>query len=432
MMREITTLLDVICSFLETFWLYSFVNSFFQKRYISEKINKREKLVNIACIILSGSIVIGINYIVLTSPYTTFFWMFSGIVCTCIFWKSDLLSASAVIGMYAFVLFIYSNIIITIINAIGGKELLYSITVDKGILRLIFLLFYQAIWALINILLFKARKRIYLQNNVRQLWFISVIGLIGSTFFAVQMLKCFEIRINFMWYIFLIFIILLIYGMYYKERKEAYQKELDMMIKHNNLLEKNYEQISAFYSENAKLYHDMKHHFNMLYSLIETGKQDSAKEYLEKIIKPVEVSKVPIRSGIEMLDVVLFEMEKKAQDKKITIEFLVQSLPREITIDKKDLCILFVNLLDNAIEAAKSQVIISISQVHKMLIVRVTNDYKNKPKNDGKRFISTKQDRMKHGWGIKIIEQIIQNYDGSIEYKVDEKFVIIDIMINVI
>ena len=65
-------------------------------------------------------------------------------------------------------------------------------------------------------------------------------------------------------------------------------------------------------------------------------------------------------------------------------------------------------------------------------MVRVTNDYKNKPENDGKRFISTKQDKSKHGWGIKIMEQMIQKYDGSIGYKVDEKFVIIDIMINVI
>ena len=431
MMREITTILDILCTFLENFWLYSLINIFFSKRYINEKISIRKKLADIISIGVSGCVVIGMNFIVLTSPYTIFVWMITTIICTCFFWKCDLLSASAIIGMYAFILSIYSNVVITIVNILGGEELIYSITVNKGIFRFVFLIIYQFIWALINIfLIVKFKEKFYVQNRNKQFIQIAVIGLIGSTFFAVQMLKSFEIKINLMWYVFLVFIVLLIYGMYYKNKKETYQKELEMIIKHNDLLEKNYERISKFYSENAKLYHDMKHHFNLLYNLIDSGNQDSAKEYLEKIIEPIEQSKVPIRSGVEMLDVVLYEMEKKAKANNINIEFFVQALPIELNVEKKDLSLLLVNLLNNAIDAAKEKVFVEINQVHKMIILKVTNDFKNKPESDGIRFISTKKDKSKHGWGLKIIEQIVSKYNGDIEYKVDEEYVIVDILLN--
>ena len=69
-----------------------------------------------------------------------------------------------------------------------------------------------------------------------------------------------------------------------KSKKEAYQYEKELLVKYTALLEKNYEKLSTFYNENAKLYHDMNHHLNALYNLLEGGKQLEAKEYIEEII----------------------------------------------------------------------------------------------------------------------------------------------------
>ena len=155
-----------------------------------------------------------------------------------------------------------------------------------------------------------------------------------------------------------------------------------------------------------------------------------AKEYIENIATPTRSVKVPKRCGIDMIDVVLFEMEQKAQSSGMSIDMVVPTLSLDINIDKKDICLLLVNLLNNAIEAARYQVHVNIKQAHEMLIIEVANDYKIRPIKEGKRFRSTKADKAKHGWGMQIIEQIMQKYSGSIEYKVDEAFVYANIILN--
>lgn len=213
------------------------------------------------------------------------------------------------------------------------------------------------------------------------------------------------------------------------ERKSNhYEKEF--VKRRLSLLEQNYEQLNAFYKENAKLYHDMNHHFNALYFLLESNEVEQAKQYLEEIMTPIHIKKVSFRTGIDMLDVILHEMERKAEEKNIKIDISVKSLIDGNRFSKKDLCLLIVNLLDNAMEAAKSEVSICIKQVHAMLFVEVTNDYRIKPYKVGSRFLTTKKDTSKHGWGIQIMENIVAKYDGSMEYNVDDKCVLVEVMLN--
>lgn len=428
-MREISTVLDIICSVLESVWLYYIIDLVFERR--SYRFYDKKSPLLVFCIICSAGAVIGMNNIVLSSPYTTLVWMIMGICFSCIFWKGDILSASAVIGTYALLLLFYSLIILSVINLIGGEELVYATTGVHGITRFYFLIIVQGGWSIINFGIIKwIKRKIIFKSNASYYLYITIIGLIGSTYFSIQMLTNFSIKVHFLWYVFLFAIIVLIYTLYYQAKIKSFNKEMEVINKYNNMLEKNYEKVSDFYRENAKLYHDMNHHFNALYSMLENGEQDSAKTYIEQIIEPIRISKVPNRSGIEMLDVVLHEMEKRAEQKNINITFSVQILPENIEIDKKDLCILFVNLLDNAIEAAVERVSINIRQVNKMMLVKTVNDYKVKPVKESGGFITTKKDKVKHGWGTRIIEQIVYKYEGSIEYKVDEKYVYSEIVVN--
>lgn len=200
--------------------------------------------------------------------------------------------------------------------------------------------------------------------------------------------------------------------------------------KHNELLEKSYEQINQTYIENAKLYHDMRHHFNELYRLAEQENSLKAKEYLEDIIKPLEAKSVVYRTGVELLDVIFSEMEHEAQRKEISINFDVQQLPQDMIISQKDLCALYVNLLENAVEAAKSSINICVKQIHNMMLITIINDYIEKPLMKEGRFITRKKDKEKHGWGTKIVEQIIQKYEGNIEYKINEDYVMIEAVLS--
>lgn len=60
----------------------------------------------------------------------------------------------------------------------------------------------------------------------------------------------------------------------------------------------------------------------------------------------------------------------------------------------------------------------------------IRNDYIVPPKVKDGKFQTTKADGEKHGWGTQIVEQIVQKYDGKLEYSIDENYVNIEAMLN--
>ena len=155
-MWEICTILDLICTILESVWLYYIIDMIFPRRdnFFCNKLS----LLTL-CIACSTTIVIIMNKIVLSSPYTVLVWMILGIVCSCVFWKGDILSASAIIGTYALLVFIYSIIMLSVMSLIGGEKLVYETTMEQGITRLYFLIIAQTGWSLINFSVIKWLKK---------------------------------------------------------------------------------------------------------------------------------------------------------------------------------------------------------------------------------------------------------------------------------
>lgn len=120
---------------------------------------------------------------------------------------------------------------------------------------------------------------------------------------------------------------------------------------------------------------------------------------------------------------------RRAERKGIVLELKIQPLPGDTAIEKKDLCALFANLLDNAVEAARGRIMLSVRKVHGMLVIVAENDYTGEPVMEENRFVTSKEDRERHGWGTRIVEEIVKKYDGSIGYEVGELFRV-ELMLN--
>ena len=53
-------------------------------------------------------------------------------------------------------------------------------------------------------------------------------------------------------------------------------------------------------------------------------------------------------------------------------------------------------------------------------MIEMQNDYKEKPLVKNNHFVSEReQDASAHGWGMKIIEQIVEKYHGELSIRVD-------------
>ena len=177
-----------------------------------------------------------------------------------------------------------------------------------------------------------------------------------------------------------------------------------------DLIESQYVRAQNFYAENAKLYHDIKHHLRALERLLQNGDQREALAYIESVQEPLQCKMIPVHTGVDIVDTVIYEAKEKAEQRNILLQVETPILPSELKIEDRELCVLCANLLDNALKAAKEQIKLNIAIAAGFLVIEMENDYKEKPLVKNNHFVSeTEQGSLAHGWGMKIIEQIVEN-----------------------
>lgn len=105
-----------------------------------------------------------------------------------------------------------------------------------------------------------------------------------------------------------------------------------------------YEQTKAFR-------HDIANHLSVLDGLLNSEKWDESKAYLHKLKTTSASLSFPYQTGNPVVDILL--SEKLGLAKEITAEVSLL-LPKPCGIDDFDLCVIFANALDNAINACRS------------------------------------------------------------------------------
>lgn len=187
-----------------------------------------------------------------------------------------------------------------------------------------------------------------------------------------------------------------------------------------DLIESQYVRAQNFYAENAKLYHDIKHHLRALERLLQNGDQREALAYIESVQEPLQCKMIPVHTGIDIVDTVIYEAKEKAEQRNILLVVETPILPSGLKLEDREFCVLFANLLNNALEAAKEQIRLNIAITAGFLVIEMQNDYKEKPVVKNNHFVSEReQDSLAHGWGMKIIEQIVEKYQGELSIRVD-------------
>ncbi len=431
MLEIISKGLDIIYTFLEFVCLYRYVDIFYNRRKKGGIVKYSVFLVPRALIVCSLLTVMFLNGFVLTSPYTVILILLQCILFIQIFWKCDILNAIALAGGYFLALSVSGIVEISLTGLLGGEKLIYITTGKHGGARILYLLLFGTSWYFANTLfaMWLKKKKVN-ASDIKYIAFTSIIGLLGLTFIVTQMLSSFNIYITAILYGYVFLLSTGIFAMYYVVKSKNLQMQMRLLNIQNEMLERNYQQISDFYTANASLFHDMNHHLKTLHHMLREGKDDQARRYIESLRVTLTSMKVKCWTGIDVVDVILNEMKRMAEAGRIHLEINVQILPQNIAMEKKDMCSLFANLLENAIEAAKEEVIVTIKYVHRMLLIQVQNDYKVKPIIKEGRLMTTKKDVLRHGLGTKNIEKVVYKYDGAIEYKILENDFYVSIIMS--
>lgn len=165
-----------------------------------------------------------------------------------------------------------------------------------------------------------------------------------------------------------------------------------------------------------KLYHDMKNHMICIENLY--GKN----EYVESINNQLKECNSIFNTNNMILDIILNDKKRICESKGIDLIANINFKECNF-IDSADVCSIFSNMIDNAIEACENIEDNSISKkinikgtiVKSLYIIKCENPKNNIIKLKSGKILTNKKDKFLHGIGISSMKNSIEKYNGNLE-----------------
>ena len=176
----------------------------------------------------------------------------------------------------------------------------------------------------------------------------------------------------------------------------------------------NIEALNSAYSQQRRLTHDFNNHLSVIYSLLNSGDTSKATDYTNQLLNTsISVSRL-FDSGNRIVDTLLTQKYNQAKELGIKMQVLVEDLST-VAMSADKLVVVLSNLLDNAIEAtsavAENKLIkIKFTQENGGHILTIQNTAVKGPSVENQQIISTKSDKLNHGYGMKNIQSVLDGY----------------------
>lgn len=199
-----------------------------------------------------------------------------------------------------------------------------------------------------------------------------------------------------------------------------------------------YETMEQQQFEIRRLRHDMANHLQTLLALPQQQKD----EYIRGMIDNPALMQVLSWCGDSTVNAVLTEKESLMQQKKIKFSAKVD-IARELPFEKADLCAIFANALDNAVEGCMNleeplrEIHLDARLGKGILAVNIKNACEDNRAGEqsaqGKNVQAdadpakmrlpktTKKDVENHGFGLQSIQRTVKKYGGNMEIRREEQ-----------
>ena len=185
--------------------------------------------------------------------------------------------------------------------------------------------------------------------------------------------------------------------------------------------------------ELMKIRHDLKNQLSYTSVLLNDGKYKEADEYIKGLINQKEEYLYSFScSNLVISGIVNLELTKASiADKKIKFKVVV---PPKLPFEDSDLLSLITNIVDNSIENfvpadEKDEINVSIVTQQDYLRVTAFNSVK-KDAIKGKPTLKTTKRNRGHGYGTKIIKNIVKKYEGHATFTFEDDKFVCDCLIN--
>lgn len=329
-----------------------------------------------------------------------------------------------------------TTVVLSIEGCIIGKGYL-DLVIQKDLYRFVGVVVIQIVLFYLTRFMIKRTKKDSTYSLKWNEWFvlliIPVISIFTMSFVSLIIINI-EEQLSPMQHIFSILSILgilmtnsLVYVLYVNMQKDhAKQLEYSILQQAFKSQEKSVEETKILYQSVRSIRHDLKQHFQVALTMLHSGKINEAVDYMEKYNDTVlDGISNKVFCDNDVVNYIINSKSKICSDRHIKIYiYIANEIPE---FSDLDLCVLLGNALDNAIEGVSgegsNEIYLELRNVDNFFMISVKNTIINSVLEDNPNLISTKNEKEVHGLGILSMKEVVQKYNGSIEfYESDNKF----------
>ncbi len=414
----------LLASFLEIWTGFYLLNIVLPK----PKMSMPRKILLFAAVIIGGSILYKSRMEAFVSPITMLIYTAIASLAACIAKKENIIKCTSILWM-TYLLTASIQILMSIGLPQMSEQYTYEVLIEVWPFTVI-------LYAGINILIMTLAEgfqkyekwiRMLLEKN-----YVSVLCIDFVLFFfiyfwyeivsskmpgEIQVVAAFPIFLILLMIIFMV----LFAGIISKYRNSEAEKSTILV--REEVAKKQYEELSELISQNHQIVHDIKNHLHVLKQFAKMENNENIQKYIDEISKDYAVSMSKYWTGNPVIDFVLNQKIMSAEKEAIQISIKTETIGK-IPLSESEICALFGNLLDNAIEAAKDfedgkrWIEVKITQKRNMFFVEIANNFSKMPKCIDGEFVSAKGQN--HGYGLKSVGRIVDKYEGMITYHIEE------------
>ena len=226
----------------------------------------------------------------------------------------------------------------------------------------------------------------------------------------------------------------MLYAHFLNCRNNMVKRELDAVQNTLNNQYQHYKQSRESIELINIKYHDMKHQINLLRDMNDSNERAA---FLDKMEAEIKMYELQNKTGNAVLDTLLTGKSLQCNKRGITMTVVANGKLLDF-MDAMDICSIFGNALDNAIEAVmkikekeKRLIHVTVSEFKSFVMIHIENCYDGKLEMDNGDYITTKKNKEGHGYGIKSIAYTVERYGGVIDAKANDSWFELKILIPI-
>lgn len=193
-------------------------------------------------------------------------------------------------------------------------------------------------------------------------------------------------------------------------------------------------QSSSMIHQVRKERHELKNNYFYIESLVKDKQYEKLENFLTQELQQRFELMEEFHTGNKMIDYILTQKVSEARSFRIHVMTNVL-IPQSLPIAEQDLCALLLNLFDNAIEASKKEdqgdIHITIGIVKKYFSVQVKNKSSKNILQQNPELKTVKSNSLYHGFGLKIIRQITQKYNGIFTTSMESGYFCASVLLSI-